>query len=189
MRQLFTLSCLCLALSGCVGGILLAGATGGYILYDKRGLSTIVDDRHITQTAQNLIYQDPRLEGRSHINVATYDHVALLVGQAQTPELRKLAYNLVSHVQGVNLLYNEITIAGSTSALQRSNDSWLTTKVRTAMLTKTKLSSSAIKIITENNIVYLMGDATGEQANLAANVARRISGVTKVVKVFETTAS
>ena len=53
------------------------------------------------------------------------------------------------------------------------------------MLTQKGLESLSIRAITENAIVYLMGIATPEQANLAVTAARQVNGVRTVVKVFQ----
>jgi len=186
MKKLIALSLILINLSGCVAAALVGSAgVGGAILYDKRPISTMIDDKHITQTADNLISEDPKLTGRSNINVATFNHITLLVGQAQTPDLKKRAYDLVSHVPGITRLYNQIQIAGATSAIQTTNDSWLTTKVKTALITKGGLQNAQVKVITENNIVYLMGETTPLMSDKIVNIARRVPGVTKVVKVFQ----
>ena len=127
IKKLITLLCVCIPLSGCVTSALLVGATaGGAIVYDKRSFKAINQDRLSTQYAQNLIDHSKTLKGRSHISVATFNHILLMVGQAQTPEIRAYAYKLIANVKHVQRIYNEVTIAGSPSVLQRTNDSWLT---------------------------------------------------------------
>ena len=81
-------------------------------------------------------------------------------------------------------VYNEITIRKPISLWQRSQDAWITTKVKTEMLAKKDLHSTQIKVVTENSVVYLMGMLTPQQAELATDVARRIDGVREVVKEF-----
>lgn len=175
-----------LTLSSCVTTAVVAGtAATTAVIYDKRPISTMIDDRHITQTATNLIHADTQLHGRSNISVATFNNITLLIGQAQTPELRDHAQKVVENVPGIKRIYNEITIAGATSALQRTNDTWLTSKVKSTMLTKSGLRSNQFKIVTENSIVYIMGLTTHQQGDLASNTARHIGGVTKVVTAYE----
>lgn len=186
MKKIILLCLMMINLSGCVASAVIAGASvGGSILYDKRSFSTMLDDKHITQTAQNLINSNPNLKGRSNITAITYNHVMLLVGQAQTPELKQLAYNLSLQVPNISRLYNEVQVAGSVSDIQTINDSWLTSKVKTALLTKGSFSDAQVKVIAENSIIYLMGETTPQQGNQIANIARRVAGVTKVVKVFQ----
>ena len=186
MKRMLLLFLFFIPLTGCMTTALITtAAVGGTVLYDKRGFKTILRDRHITQTAQNLIDATPSLEGRSHISIATFNGTTLLVGQAQSEALKQEAGQLISHVPDIKKLFNEITVAGATSSLQHTNDTWLTTKVRTSLLTKQDLSSSQIKVVTENSVVYLMGDVSQNQASLAVNTTRRVPGVTKVVKVFQ----
>lgn len=187
-KNVIAILCICLPLSGCVASALAVGATvGGAVVYDKRSFKVINQDRRAKQSAQNLIDHSKALRGRSHISVATFNHIMLLVGQAQTRELRDTAEKLVSNVKNVQRIYNEITITGASSLLQRTNDSWLTTKIKAAMLTAGRLHSTQIKVVTESGTVYLMGLVSHQQAKLATNVARRVSGVRKVVKVFQYT--
>ena len=82
-------------------------------------------------------------------------------------------------------VYNQIIISGVTTDLGRTDDAWITSKVKSAMLDQDGLRSSQIKVITSNGVVYLMGWVTHSQADLATNVARRVEGVQKVVKVFQ----
>lgn len=186
MKKIIAILLLLIPLSGCIPAAVVAGATvGGAIVYDKRSFKTILQDRHSAQTAQNIINSDPLLKKRTHISVAVFDHIALMVGQAQTPELRQRAYQLVKNVKHIQKVYNEVRIEGSISTLEATNDAWLTTKVKSAMLAAKGLHSTQIKVVTENAVVYLMGMVSHEQGALAANVVRRVNGVRKVVTVFQ----
>ena len=189
MKKLIMLIFFIIPLVGCVPAVIIAGAAGatigGAVIYDKRSYKVMNQDHNARVYAQQRIDKDPMLKGHSHISVAVFNNIALLVGQAQTPEIRDRAYQIVSKTPNVKRIYNEITIAGPTSTMQRANDSWITTKVRTAMLGKSGLHSSNLKVVTENGVVYLMGNVSRQQAALATSVARRILRVTKVVKVFE----
>jgi len=111
-----------------------------------------------------------------------------MVGQVETSELREYAYQLIDkNIKGLRRLTNEVTVAGSSSLIQRSNDAWITTKVKAAMLTKKSLHSTEIKVVTESSVVYLLGLVSRRQAVLATEAARCVPGVLKVVKVFEYT--
>ncbi|HLB56112.1 MAG TPA: BON domain-containing protein [Coxiellaceae bacterium] len=172
-------------LSGCIPAALVVGATaGGAIIYDKRSMKTIAQDQEAGEKAGALINASPELKG-SHIAIATFDHILLLVGQTPTESQRDLAYQLVSNVKNVSRVYNEITVQPPTSSWQRTHDAWITTKIKTEMLTEQGLHSTQIKVVTEDGVVYLMGVLSPRQVNLATNIARRADGVKKVVKVFE----
>jgi osmotically-inducible protein OsmY len=177
----------CSLLTSCVP--LIIGGAGAVvataIIYDQRSMKTMMQDREVVNKAQAVIKEDPELMGRSHISVTSFNHRVLLIGQVQTPELRARAYQLVYKLPYVKKVYNQLTISGATTDLARTDDAWLTTKVKTAMLMQPGLRSLQVKIITENGVVYLMGVVSRQQGDLAANVARRVHGVVKVVKVFE----
>lgn len=190
LKKIILAPLLLLPLSGCVPVVLVAAGAGAgtaAIAQDSRSFSVIKQDAQATKTAQSTILHDPQLKNHSHISVAVYNHVALMVGQAQSQELRDRAYQIVSSVQNINRVYNEVKVSGSTSLVDRSNDAWLTSKVKSEFLTTNRLRSDRIKVVTENGVVYLMGLVSQSQGELAANTARRIDGVREVVKVFQYT--
>lgn len=184
MKKLAFLFILATLLPGCVVPVIVGAATaGGAVIYDKRDFKTMGEDQQAYQNAQELLNTNKDLKN-SHVVVAVFYNTALLVGQTPSPALRQEAYDTISKVPNIKRIYNEITISGPTTAMQRSSDSWVTTKVRSALLAKPGLASNNIKIITENGVVYLMGKVSRSEAELAADAARRMTGVEKVVKVF-----
>lgn len=189
MKKLLMLFALLLpvTLSGClpVAAIVIGATAGGAIVYDKRPFSTQMQDKGAARNAQNLLDENKTLHGKVHITVAVFNRVGLMVGQARTPELRAYAYQIVSRVRHISRIYNEVTIGPNTSMARRGNDSWITTKIKAAMLAKPGLQSTQIKVVTENGVVYLMGVISRKQSLLAANAARKVPGVRKVVKVFQ----
>lgn len=173
-------------LSGCIPAALVVGATaGGAVIYDKRGMETIAQDQESEKVAGHRLSKSPDLKQGTHIVVATFDHVLLLVGQTSTEEQKSIAYQLVSGVKNIARVYNEITVQKPTGEWQRSHDAWITTKIKTELLATPGLHSTEIKVVTENSVVYLMGILSPSQADSATNIARRIDGVHKVVRVFE----
>lgn len=155
------------------------------MIYDQRTYRTMNQDHNAHSIIQYRLDNDPLLKGQSHITISVFNNVALLVGQAKTPEICDRAYQIVEKASHIRRTYNEITIGAPLSPVQQAADSWITTKVRTAMLGKAGLHSSNLKVVTENKVVYLMGMVSPKQAAMAADVARRILGVEKVLKVFE----
>jgi osmotically-inducible protein OsmY len=190
ITRLFILFVMIYPMVGCLPAVIVAGAAasasvGGAVIYDKRSFKTMNQDHLAHSVAMNALTHDPLLVGHSHISLSVFNHVGLLVGQAQTPEVRERAYQIVTNVQNIQRVYNEITVSPPTSTTQRANDEWISTKVRASLLGTGGLRSTNLKVITENGVVYLMGLVTHKQADLAVNTARRISGVVKVVKVFD----
>lgn len=186
MKKLLTLLSLSVFLSGCIPAALVIGATaGGAVIYDKRSIQTIVHDKDAASVAASRINAAPSLQKNTHIIVAVFNHIMLLAGQTATTEQRQTAYDLALKAKNVSRTFNEITVEKPTSLWRRSKDAWITTKVKSEMLAKKGLQSTQIKVVTENAVVYLMGVITHKQAEMAANVSRRVNGVKKVVKVFE----
>ena len=174
-------------LSACVPvALVAAGATvGGAIVYDKRGVKNIAQDRNTGSQALKKISDDPQLQSQTHITIATFNNIMLLAGQAKTDELRTRVYQIASDIPNLKLIYNEISIETPTTQSVQTHDAWITTKVKSAMLAEKGLNSTQIKVITENSVVYLMGIVTHKQADLAASVASTVSSVAKVIRIFE----
>lgn len=186
---LMALITLIFPLVGCVPSIVLASAAsatlGGAVIYDQRTYQTMNQDHNARSIIQYCLDNCPPLKVQSHITVSVFNNVALLVGQTKIPEIRDRAYQVVEKAPHIRRIYNEIAIRSPLSPIQQAVDSWITTKARTAMLGKAGLHSSNFKVVTENRVVYLLGIVSPRQAAMAADVARQISGVKKVVKVFE----
>ena len=186
MKKIITIILAILFLPGCMPAIFVAGAAaGGAVIYDHRSTKDILDDRNITFQMQNKLDSDVQLRQNAHISIATFNHVALLLGQVPNDELRNRAEAIVKANPKVKILYNEITIGKPITNIARANDAWITTKVKTILLATPGLSSTNLKIVTENGVVYLMGLTTRTQAKLAAAKTRTVAGVRKVVKLFE----
>tara|TARA_Y100000588_G_scaffold142590_2_gene156635 strand:+ start:327 stop:890 length:564 start_codon:yes stop_codon:yes gene_type:complete len=169
-------------LTSCVA-LVAAGTAGGLVVYDNRSLAMIEKDARIFHLIHTQLVKSPKFR-ESHIVVTSFNQVVLLVGQTPSASLRVLAEKIAKETPGVKRVYNEINTANPTSFSQRSEDTWITSQVRTQMLVKKGLESGSIRVVTENAVVYLLGITTREQAQLATDVARQIKGVRKVVKVF-----
>ena len=170
-------------LTGCVAAV-VAGAASSLVVYDRRTVSMIEKDARIFHLIHTELVRDPRFHN-SRIVVSSFNEVVLLVGQTPSASLRLVAEKVAKQTANVKRVYNEITIDYPLSLTQQSKDTWITSQVRTSMLSRKGLESGSIRVITENAVVYLMGIATTEQANLSVDVARQVPGVRKVVKVFQ----
>lgn len=188
MRNLIIILSLTLSLQGCffVAGA-AAGAAGVAVVYDHRKLEKILKDQQITKDISDKIIANKTLREDTHIDVTTFNQIVLLTGEANTPEQRQQAEEIARSMPDVVKIYNEIAIKGSTSSLTRASDSWITTKIKTQMLATQDLKSGTIKVVTENGTVYLMGIVSQSQADMAVDIARKVSGVQKVVKIFKYT--
>ena len=187
MKQFKTLlgtTALCIALSGCVGVLVAGAASSGAVISDARSFKEIEKDARISHDVGIVITRYKPLK-TSHIVVSTFYQMVLLAGEVPEAKLKSLAEKLTLKVPGVRRVYNQITISPNSTLKDQALDAWLTTKVKSSMLTKSGLNSGGIKVISEKGVVYLMGHLTNEQANLAVDVARRIDGVERVVKLFK----
>ena len=151
----------------------------------ERSFGTYIDDQQLeTITRVNLRKAHPELK-ESNIDVTSFNGVVLLTGQVSDNDLRNLAGRTAQQVHSVRQVYNEIQVRGTTSVLARTSDTWLTTKVKGALLADKEVDSGRIKVVTENGVVYLMGLLTRQEAENAAEKTRTVGGVQKVVKAVE----
>lgn len=169
-------------LSACVVAV-VAGAAAGMV-YDRRSVSALEADARLFHVIHTAIVTDPQFK-HSRILVTSFNRVVLLVGQTPTASLRVVAEKIAHKAPGIRRVYDEVSVDYPIPLKQRTKDSWITSQVRSNMLTKKGLESGSIRVVTENATVYLMGIVTAEQAALAVDVARRINGVKKVVKIFQ----
>ena len=148
---------------------------------------TVWADDMIEYHAGNAIKEaDPRFES-AHIVVVSHSGIVLLVGEVESEELKAKAGEITQGIDNVRNVHNELTVSGPISMVSRSNDSWLTTKVKTKLLAHGAIDSTRIDVTTENGVVYLMGTVPQDQARYAVEVTQTVDGVVKIVKVFEYT--
>lgn len=151
----------------------------------QRSTGNSFDDEIIeTKSLVNLDKANPEL-AQAHVTVTSYNGVVLLAGQVPSEELRQKAADVVSWIGGIKRVHNELNVSGNTSSLVRSNDAWISTKIKTKLLADSKIEGTRIKVVTENGVVYLMGLLTRAEGDMAADVARKTAGVQKVVRIFE----
>lgn len=186
MKKLLAVVSIILLLPGCIPAVFVAGAAaGGAIIYDHRDTKTRFNDRDATFQIQNRLDSDQELAQKTHLSVVVFNRIGLLVGQTPSEELRQHAETTAKANSQIKVLYNEITIGSPISRTQITNDTWITTKVKTTLLATPGLSSTNLKVLTENNTVYLMGLVTHTQADLATAKTKTVAGVEKIVKIFE----
>ena len=180
-------SFLVILLQGCPAPILVVGgATGGAIVAsDERGSRSMVDDQLIESQASDKLYADPEIAKKIHVNITSYNGIVLLTGETVNRSLRARAVNIVRHMDKVRRVHNEIRVGDLTDLKSRTNDGWITSKVKTQMLATKGFKSGQVKVVTEAGTVYLMGIVSKEAGNQAAEIARNVTDVKRVVKLFE----
>ena len=172
------------ALGGCVALVGGGAAVAGMSALDRRTTGTQVEDEGIELRAGNRIGEV--IGEKARVSVTSYNRIVLLTGQAGNETDKQSIEKLVREQVQVRNVFNEIEVAPFTATLsQRSNDTVTTGQVKASLVQAKDISSSSIKVVTENNVVYLMGIVTARESTRAAEIARGINGVTKVVRLFE----
>jgi osmotically-inducible protein OsmY len=178
-----------LAVAIVVPMLLLIGCGGGSAQEDSavsgRTTGTVIEDQAIEMKALRRIAKDEAINESTHINVTSYNTIVLVTGEAPTEALRRKVIEIVRAVEKVTKVYDEIAIAGPSAITSRTSDTILTGKVKAQLFGSKQVEATRIKVVTERGIVYLMGLIPRAQADAAAEIARRVGGVQKVVKLFE----
>jgi osmotically-inducible protein OsmY len=164
--------------------LLIGGAMvgGGLVATDRRSTGTQIEDESIELKAGARIRE---LATLGRVEVISYNRIVLLVGEVPAAAEKLAVEQTVSRMDNVRSVVNEIVLAPKSSVSSRSNDTLLTTKVKATFVDAQDVQANAIKVVVERNIVFLMGRVTEREATRAAELARTIPGVQKVVRVFE----
>ncbi|AOF54112.1 osmotically-inducible protein OsmY [Rodentibacter caecimuris] len=172
-------------LQGCVAAVLGGAAAGTKVATDPRTMGTQVDDETLEFKVENALDKDEQIKSEARVNAISYSARVLLIGQVPSESTKETATSLAKGVDGVTDVYNELRVGAKITIGQISKDSWITTQVKSKMLIDDRVKSTDVKVITENGEVFLLGNVTQSQADAAAEIASKISGVQKVVKVFK----
>ncbi len=173
-----------ISLQGCAPVIVGAGVGAGVMIAeDRRSSGTMLEDQVIERKVSNLIAQT--FEDQVRVRVISYNRVVLLVGQVPSEEIKDEIGLLALGTENVRTVQNEIAIAGTSSFVSRSGDALLTSKVKSRLLNNDEVGANHIKVVTNNDTVYLMGLVTRAEGDAATRTAATTSGVQRVVKVFE----
>lgn len=172
-------------LQGCVAAVLGGAAAGTKIATDPRTMGTQVDDETLEVKVENALEKDAQIQSEARVNAVSYSGRVLLIGQVPSESTKETATSLAKGVDGVSDVYNELRTGPKIKISQISKDSWITTQIKSKMLVDGRVKSTDVKVITENGEVFLLGNVTQAQAEAAAEIASKISGVQKVVKVFK----
>ncbi len=174
--------------TGCVTPVVLAGTAIGasaVVATDQRTTGTMIDDKSIEIKAASIIKNNEKIAKESKLEATSVNGTVLLTGQCLNQKYVDFIVENVKKIDGVDRVINKITIEESISLGRRADDTWITTKVKTQLLFGEEINSGRFKVLTENGVVYLIGLVTKDESIRAVNVASQISGVLKVVKIFE----
>ena len=189
MSRLLPIMAVLLMLQGCAGAVMLGAVGGAMMVNDERSFQTQLDDTNADFQISSELAQLEDVKNQANITGVVMNGNTLMIGQAPNSMLRDKAIRAVQKLKLGGKIHNQIRIGNPTSFTTRSNDTWITTKVKSRMLNTDNLDVTRIKVITENGEVFLLGVVARDQVELAVDVARNTAGVRKVVKVFESPSS
>jgi osmotically-inducible protein OsmY len=182
-RLLLAALLLACGLSACapllVGGAVVTGMSAS----DRRTAGAQLEDERIETRGAARIRE--HLGERVHINITSYNRQVLLTGEVPNEQDKQLAEQVVSRVENVRAIINELAVLGPSTLSQRSSDALVTGRVKANLIDAKDLNSNAFKVVTERGVNYLLGRVTAREADRATDIARRTNGVQKVVRLFE----
>ncbi|HJV74644.1 MAG TPA: BON domain-containing protein [Noviherbaspirillum sp.] len=171
------------SLQGCVEMAVGTAVMGTLAASDRRTFGAQTEDKTIVFKGETRV---SNLVGSAgHVNVNSFNRRVLLTGEVRDEAMKGAVEREVNAIEGVLSVINELEVMGVSSFTSRSNDSLITGKVKASFVDAKDLYANSIKVVTERGVVYLMGRVTQREGNLAAQIASTVSGVHKVVKVFE----
>ena len=170
-------------LLGACAPLVLGGAmVGGALSFsDRRTTGAQLEDEAIELKSGGRI----GAVSAGHVNVTSYNRLVLITGEVATDAERTEVEQAVARIDNVQSTVNELVVGFSSSISARGNDTILTSKVKAGFIDAADLQSTAIKVVAERGVVYLMGRVTEREAGRATGLARAVNGVAKVVRVFE----
>lgn len=172
-----------LTLTGCAGLFVAGAATTASIVIDPRSTQEIWNDNNIEFEVAGIGNKAP-FRGNARITASSYNGTVVLMGQANTEQLKREFESQAREIKGVKTIHNQLRVKAPLSMGEISHDSWITTKVKSALLAESELSGVKIKVITEDKEVFLLGYVSEQHADMATDIARNISGVKQVIRAF-----
>ncbi|RMG35351.1 MAG: BON domain-containing protein [Gammaproteobacteria bacterium] len=184
---LLTLPLLAALLGGCAAVVVGGTATVAGVAHDRRTVGTVIEDKEILIKAMRLRAQDEELKRLTNIDITVYNLQVLLTGQAANPAVVERFAQQVARIPRVRRVYNEVTIGAESTWSDAAADAYLTSRVKLALFDVgiEGFDPLRVKVVSSGGTVYLMGLLTPTEADAVTGKVRYISGVKKVVKLFE----
>ena len=171
-------------LAGCVPAVIATGATVGVMsAQDRRSTGVQTEDEGIEWKAAQSVPE--RYAAASHLNFTSFNQRLLITGEVPSEEAKAAIGEQAARIVGVKEVINEATVGPASSLSVRSNDSYITSKVKARLVDEKNLSAIHVKVVTESGVTYLMGIVSDREAKVAVTIARTTEGVRKVVNVME----
>ena len=170
------------ALTGCVPALVVAGAAGTTLVAtDRRSVGAQADDESIELKIANGV----NTRDRVHVNATSYNGIVLLSGEVPDQETLSSIGGMARSTERVRAVHNELAVGPVTSISARTNDTYITSKVKSRFVEANKFSATHVKVVTERGTVYLMGIVRHDEGDAAGQITSTTSGVVRVVKLFE----
>jgi osmotically-inducible protein OsmY len=170
-------------LNGCIPIAIGGVAATAQIATDRRSTGAQLDDELIEDKSVAQIAD--RLKSDIHVNVTSYNGIVLLTGEVATEGSKNDVAQLVRSMPKVRVVQNELVVGATSTLSARTNDTFITSKVKARFVEARNFQINHVKVVTERRVVYLMGIVRHDEGDAAAQTARTTSGVERVVKVFE----
>jgi osmotically-inducible protein OsmY len=170
-------------LSGCAPLLIGGAAVGTMVAVDRRTSGSQLEDETIELRAKSRLGEI--LGSRAHINVTSYNRQVLLTGEVPDAATKQLVEQTVAKVENVRSVVNELEVMSASTLTQRGTDIFITGKIKASLIDAKDVSATAFKVVTERGAVYLMGRVTQRESERATALVRQITGVNRVVRVFE----
>ena len=166
---------------------LVFGDSSGDVALTAKGrtIAQQLEDRSTTLNVRNSSLDEPELSG-SHINVTTVNGVVLLTGEVGSAEAKQIVESRATQLDNVRQVVNELRVSQSLRAKDMLHDQWIKSRVKLQLGRVEDFPASKVIVVVSNDVVYLMGVVSTTVGKIAAEVARRVQGVDRVISVFET---
>lgn len=185
IRQIVAIVFLATALNACATVGASAVITTASVLYERNTLSHKARNHYISMHIDEAIEEHPELKKEMHVVVASQDYTVLLTGQVPDQATRQKVIDIARSAPSVKKLIVDLKIAKPTTVPEQIEDTWITTKIRAKLVANSDINPSAIKVVTENRTVYLIGYVTREQEKITLNLVKNTNGVKRVMKSFK----
>ena len=175
---------MCFGLASCAAPLMFGGVIGGaMVASDRRTTGIQVEDETIEQRSATAIREN--FGSKEHINITSYNRQVLITGEVTTDTVRRQVESLIGRVENVRSVVNELVVGPASSTSDRASDAVLVAKVKASMVDTEDVFANVYKVVGERGTIYLMGRVTQREAKRATDVVRGVSGVKRVVRVFE----
>ena len=175
---------MCLGLASCAAPLMFGGVIGGaMVASDRRTTGIQVEDETIEQRSGTAMREN--FGSKEHINITSYNRQVLITGEVSNDTVRRQVESLISRVENVRAVVNELVVGAASSTSDRASDALLVAKVKASMVDTEDVFANVFKVVGERGTIYLMGRVTQRESQRATDVVRGVSGVKRVVRVFE----